>query len=274
MYDIHPKISDQRKIAGKLTMTDVQSIGCKLGITSPRVLRKAKEYCQLVDIRSTGSNLSSLKMTGSCKTVVCLDLAASSSSFYIDKASAIKAAGTTKKSYIMCLKTIESILDIEEVKTVRDLAVQFGCTGATTLAQQILKRYIDNQSVRGDEMDFNTSLFQGASLCAACRKLKMKVDTSKVKEICAVKKSCFDTLVTEMEKLAEQIQEEKVSVVTKKRSSTFIEDVERKLNDIPEKQGRLSDDDDDDDNKENSKVDYQEWKRKILENAARAQKTS
>lgn len=30
-------------------------------------------------------------------------------------------------------------------------------------------RYIENQGVRGAEMDFNTSLFQGAALCAACR---------------------------------------------------------------------------------------------------------
>ena len=53
---------------------------------------------------------------------------------------AIRVAGTTKKLYTMSLKTIESVLELQGSSTVRDLAVQFGCTGAVTLAQQILQR--------------------------------------------------------------------------------------------------------------------------------------
>ena len=38
------------------------------------------------------------------------------------------------------------------------------------------------------------------------RKQKIKVDRSKIKEMCGVKKSCFEILVTDMEKLADTIQ--------------------------------------------------------------------
>ena len=53
---------------------------------------------------------------------------------------AARVAGSTKAQYTMTLKTIETMLDIQEVKTVRDIAVQFGCTTIVPLAQDILKR--------------------------------------------------------------------------------------------------------------------------------------
>ncbi|XP_045193077.2 origin recognition complex subunit 6-like [Mercenaria mercenaria] len=252
-------------------MTDLSQLGAKFAVTSPRVLRKAKEYCQLVDIRSSSASLAALKLTGSCKTVACLELAASACSAHIDKNAAIRTSGTTKKLYTMCLKTIESILDIQQVQTVRDLAVQFGCTGAVTLAQQVLKKYQESQAVDGDDMDFNTSLFQGAALCVACKKLKIKVERVKLKELCAVKKTCFELLVADMEKLAVSIEGEK-KVQPNKRSKTLMDDVERKMQEVPEKQQKRSNDDEDEEDGE--KTDYEEWKRKILENAARAHDNS
>ena len=61
-------------------------------------------------------------------------------------------SGTTKKQYTMSLKTIESVLELQNMSTVRDMAVQFGCTGAVTLAQQIVQRYcIFNTRVRAAE---------------------------------------------------------------------------------------------------------------------------
>lgn len=52
----------------------------------------------------------------------------------------VRVSGTTKKLYLMCLKTIESILEIQNVRSIRDMAVQFGCTPAVDLAQKVLKR--------------------------------------------------------------------------------------------------------------------------------------
>lgn len=58
----------------------------------------------------------------------------------IMQAYAIRLAGTTKKLYTMSLKTIESVLELQNTSTIRDVAVQFGCTGAIALAQQVLQR--------------------------------------------------------------------------------------------------------------------------------------
>ena len=49
----------------------------------------------------------------------------------------------------MSLKTIESVLDLQTSSTVRDLSVQFGCTGAVTLAQQILQRSKSYMYIKG-----------------------------------------------------------------------------------------------------------------------------
>lgn len=222
-----------------------------------------------MDIRGS-SSLSALKLPASCKTVACLDLAASSCNSHLDKNAAVKASGTTKKLYTMCVKTIESILDIQKVNTVRNLAIQFGCTTAVDLAQQILKRYEESQGVRGEDFDFNNCLFQGAALSAACKKQKIKLEKGKLKELCGVKSTCFDSLLTEMEKLADSIKDEK-KMVQNKRTSTLLDEIERQAQEIPEKQARLRDDDEDG---LEVKVDYEEWKRKILENAARAQAAS
>lgn len=249
-------------------MGDINDTGAKLGIRSPRILRKAKEYHQLVDIRSSSASLAALKLTGSCKAVACLDLAASVCSQPINKADAFRLAGTTKKLYTMSLKTIESVLDLQSSSTVRDMAVQFGCTGAVTLAQRILQSYERAHQSEGSEMDFNTSLFQGAALCVACKKQKVKIDRSKVKEMSGVKKSCFDNLIVEMEKLADSLQEV-TNTPTRKKGLSIVDEIERKAQqDVPPKRTRCADEEED------QKQDYEEWKRKILENAARAQANS
>ncbi|KAH3773441.1 hypothetical protein DPMN_174802 [Dreissena polymorpha] len=67
-------------------MSDIQQIGSKIGITSPRVLRKAEEFVQLLEIRSNSGGLSALKLPAGCTTVACIDLAASTCNHYADKA--------------------------------------------------------------------------------------------------------------------------------------------------------------------------------------------
>lgn len=52
----------------------------------------------------------------------------------------MRVSGTTKAQYGVCLKTIESILGVQQTATVKDLAVQFGCPSAVQLAHDILKR--------------------------------------------------------------------------------------------------------------------------------------
>jgi len=39
----------------------------------------------------------------------------------------------------------------------------------------LMCRYVESRSKAGDDMDYNTSLFQGAALCAACKYIQLSV---------------------------------------------------------------------------------------------------
>ncbi|KAJ8303185.1 hypothetical protein KUTeg_019581 [Tegillarca granosa] len=160
---------------------------------------------------------------------MCLDLAASMCGSTVNKSEAIRVAGVNKKVYTNGLKAFESMLDLQGDVSIKEMGVQFGCTGAVTLAEECLQSYIKEYNNKScAEMDFGTSLFQAASLCAACRQLKIKVDRVKLKEVCSVKHKTFDRLVTELEKHAEKIQGAK-KVVKQKRSKTLLDEIERQI---------------------------------------------
>lgn len=65
----------------------------------------------------------------------------SSSIFFDFQEQAVRLSGLSKRSYTNSLKAVESMLEVQDKCTIRELAVQFGCTGAMTLAQQALDRY-------------------------------------------------------------------------------------------------------------------------------------
>lgn len=58
------------------------------------------------------------------------------------KATAARLSGTTKKSYASSIKVLECLLDLQPRITIGDLAVQFGCTEAKTLAMQVLSKCV------------------------------------------------------------------------------------------------------------------------------------
>lgn len=53
----------------------------------------------------------------------------------------LKLSGVNKKVYANGLKALESMLDLSTNITIKDLAIQFGCTPATELAMKTLQRY-------------------------------------------------------------------------------------------------------------------------------------
>ncbi|KAK3603432.1 hypothetical protein CHS0354_009415 [Potamilus streckersoni] len=247
---------------------NMKIIGSKLGITSQRILRKAEEYSHLVDVRASSTSLSALKLTGSSKIVLCLDLAASACNHVVDKASAVRLSGLQKKLYCTALKAVENLLDLQEKISIKELAVQFGCTDAIPLAQEALHSYEEDYNSKAcQEMDFTTLLFQGAALCAACRNLKLKMDRSKLLQKCGVKKTIFDRLVADLEQHIMKAIESK-KIVSKKRPRTLLDEVERQFQDSLEPNPKAQKMDE-----TTKKVDYAEWKRRILEAAAQAKET-
>ncbi|KAG9474864.1 hypothetical protein GDO78_003364 [Eleutherodactylus coqui] len=211
----------------------------KLGITSARVLGKAEEFLRLSHVKCTGL---SAVATATSNAVMCLQLAATSLNHPIDKDYLVRLSGLNKKVYLSCQKSFECLLGVDSKFSIRDLAVQHGCLEAVNTASKILNR---------------------------C--LKLKVEKSKLLSASGVRRSIFERLCAQLERIGAQICQENTAIAQqpRKKTKTLLERIERDRasddedEDVPRKQARRSDAD---------VEDYEEWKRKILENATKAAK--
>ncbi|XP_062923012.1 origin recognition complex subunit 6 isoform X2 [Mobula hypostoma] len=207
----------------------------KLGIESKKVIWKAEEYMRLSEVKCTGF---SAHVTATSSAVMCLDLAATSLKHPFDKDFVVRLSGLNKKVYQTHLKALESILGVHTPLGIRDLAVQFGCIEAVNASSKILQR---------------------------C--LKIKVDKTKFITSSGVKKTIFDRLCSQMETFGKVVcyELDEKSKGTK-RQRTFMELLEKvEDEEIPTEPKR--------EKAEPNKTkhqDYEDWKRRILENAAKA----
>ncbi|XP_005393032.1 PREDICTED: origin recognition complex subunit 6 isoform X2 [Chinchilla lanigera] len=181
----------------------------------------------------------------------------------------IKLSGLNKKMYQSCLKSFECLLDMNSNIGIKDLAVQFSCTEAVNMASKILQSYESSlpQTPQVD-LDLSRPLFTTAALLSACKILKLKVDKNKMVAMAGVKKSIFDRLCKQLEKTGQQIDKGRdLARPLRKKKRTVIESLAeeiKKVEEIPHKRQK----------DEDVTQDYEEWKRKILENATSAQKTT
>ncbi|XP_077983364.1 origin recognition complex subunit 6-like [Glandiceps talaboti] len=247
----------------------LQGLAPKLGIRSSKILRKAQELMRLCEIRLSSSNFAAMNMTGSCKAVMCLELAASSLDQPIHKDIAIKLSGIQKKTYNLTLKTLENALDLQPKLTVRDLAVQFGCVQATSLAQQTLKIYeteLQKMQLKDedDSIDMSNPMYPSAAIYTACRCSKTKIDKSKLVGIAGVKRSTFDKLSAAMEIHTKKLLESK-KVLNGKRQHHWLDDLDKSIEETDKvaEESRSP-------RKKSKDDDFEDWKRKILESATAA----
>ncbi|NXI69055.1 ORC6 protein, partial [Anseranas semipalmata] len=235
--------------------------------------RKAEEYLRLSQVKCTGLMA---QMTATSSAVMCLDLAASFMKQPVDKSYFIKLSGLNKTTYQNSIKSLEYLLGVNPRLGMRDLAVQFCCTEAVNTASKILQRYESSLTeAQQMDLDFSKPLFTTAALFTACRCLKLKVDKTKMLATSGVKKAIFDRLCNQMEKMSQQLSKDDgpLTAATPGSLQTDLEHCEKE-------DGSEDDDDDDDDEmpckrpKTETKQDYEEWKKRILENAAKAQETN
>ncbi|KAK7806266.1 hypothetical protein U0070_023881 [Myodes glareolus] len=211
----------------------VRRLAPRLGLAEPGVLRKAEEYLRLSKVKCTGLSAHSSETSSA---VICLDLAAACMECPLDRAYLIKLSGLNKKMYQSCLKSFECLLGLNSNIGIRDLAVQFGCTEAVNMASKILQRI-----------------------------LKLKVDKTKMITTSGVKKAIFDRLCKQLEKIGQQINRDSGDLASPalKKKKILIEPPAKELEVIETPHKPPKD--------ESVAQDYEEWKRKILENAAKAQ---
>ncbi|XP_019311597.1 origin recognition complex subunit 6 isoform X3 [Panthera pardus] len=213
----------------------IRRLAPRLGIAEPDVLRKAEEYLRLSQVNCNGL---SAHTTETSNAVMCLDLAASCMKCPLDRVYLIKLSGLNKKMYQSCLKSFECLLGLNSNIGIRDLAVQFSCTEAVNMASKILQRV-----------------------------LKLKVDKNKMVATSGVKKAIFDRLCKQLEKIGRQADREAGDSATppQKKKKTMVEPPAKETEKVVDRPHKLQKDED-------LTQDYEEWKRKILENAAKAQK--
>ncbi|NXI60106.1 ORC6 protein, partial [Chloroceryle aenea] len=229
--------------------------------------RKAEEYLRLSQVKCTGLMA---QMTATSTAVMCLDLAARFMKQPVDKNYFVKLSGLNKTTYQSSMKSLECLLEVNPRLGMRDLAVQFCCTEALSTASKILQRYESSLSeAQQMDLDFSKPLFLTAALFTACRCLKMKVDKAKMLATSGVKKAIFERLCHQMEKISQQLSKDDAPLAAETDESLNInlehreeEDGSEDEEEMPCKRPKTE-----------IKQDYEEWKKKILENAAKAQES-
>ncbi|KAJ7384934.1 Origin of replication complex subunit 6 [Desmophyllum pertusum] len=242
----------------------LRSVSKRLGITTVDVLRKAAELERLMDVRDC-----SMTLTSMAKSVICLEIAGNSSQVPVDKNVAIRHSGMTKKAYIHAFKTIECLLGKQKEFTIKDLAVQFGCMEASNLAQRIHQRY--KQDFVQEVEDISHPIFVATALYTACRYQKIKMDKTKLLNMLATKRSTFDSLHKKMEKIPGILESAEGNKRSTKRGYGLLE----KVNEIIEGQSHSTKQPKNDEEETNAEDrEYEEWKKRILESAAKAMQSA
>ncbi|NXU38609.1 ORC6 protein, partial [Drymodes brunneopygia] len=237
----------------------VRAMAARLGLAEPALLRKAEEYLRLSQVKCTGLMA---QMTATSSAVMCLDLAASFMKHPVDKSYCVKLSGLNKTTYQSSMKSLECLLEVNQRLGMRDLAVQFCCSEAVNMASEILQRYESSLSeAQRVDLDFSKPLFLTAALCTACRCLKLKVDKTKMLATSGVKKAIFDRLCNQLEKISQELSSNTLPMMASHGLSCFLTGSEED-EEMPCKRPKTE-----------TNQDYEEWKKKILENAAKAQET-
>uniref|UniRef100_A0A8C2IJB8 Origin recognition complex subunit 6 n=1 Tax=Cyprinus carpio TaxID=7962 RepID=A0A8C2IJB8_CYPCA len=201
-----------------------RKLASRVGITAVKVLSQAEEYMRLSQVKCVGLG----SVTATSKTIICLELAATSMKFPLDKEYAIKLSGLSPKVYSSNLKAVECMLGLQSNLGLRDLAVQYGCLEAVKVASQILQRYETSlPAAQRQDLDLSKPLFTTAALYAACKCMKIRADR-KLASSSGAKKGIFDRLWTQFQKFGQEIcngpsSMEKPVKTAQKRQKTLTE---------------------------------------------------
>ncbi|XP_013929223.1 PREDICTED: LOW QUALITY PROTEIN: origin recognition complex subunit 6 [Thamnophis sirtalis] len=180
----------------------------------------------------------------------------------------VKLSGLNRATYQRYLRSFESLLALQSNVGIREVAVQFSCLEAEKLASKILQRYESSlPEIQQVALDLSKPLFTTVALFTACRTLKLKVDKTKMVSVSGVKKTIFDRLHAQLEKISQQINREgdSLSMKLEEPQKSFLEDLAKEEAKVSRKRPK---------NEIEPTEDYEEWKRRILENAAKSQSNS
>ncbi|KAK3758532.1 hypothetical protein RRG08_058800 [Elysia crispata] len=246
--------------------TSLQTLCFRLGIKTT-CISKAMEFHEL--LKAHASSLTALRLQGSCKLVICLDLAARNAGIIPTMSDVVRMSGMSKKGYMEAHKVVTALLGVEERTSLRALAVQFGCPRVVPQAADILQRYTKDQC---SDVDFGSPMFLCATLLVAARDENIKIDSNKLRERSGTKKATFDRLLAELQKYTiGNRNTEKRKSITRKRPG-LMDAIDAQIQEDDQAAKRAKHDEKNESIKEgkehDKKTDYEEWKKKILDKAS------
>eukprot|EP00727_Mastigamoeba_balamuthi_P003891 m51a1_g135 hypothetical protein (285) ;mRNA; f:446431-447402 len=181
---------------------DAVSVAKALGIGDERVLARARELTRLAAVRARMG----IGAAEQCKGAACLAIACREHSVQFDPAKACKLTGAPTALFGQALSTLQSLLDIRNEVSLRDLAKKFGC-GARVVAEaeRILGEYRDRaveklpvrQRAHAGEFFSRPSCYAAAFHIAAAR-AKTRVPQQQLADYACVAKAEFTQVLQAM----------------------------------------------------------------------------
>ncbi|KAK1308088.1 Origin recognition complex subunit 6 [Acorus calamus] len=266
---------------------ELTDLSRKLGIseTSKPLIRKAEELRRLCDVRFDSSLIGVGEV---CKSIICLEIAASRLQAMFDRQAAIRVSGMSEKAYIRSSNALQNCLGVKTKLDVRELGIQFGCVRLIPFVQKGLSAYKERflaalPASRRATTDFSRPVFTAVAFYLSAKKHKLKVDKLKLIELCGTSESEFTSVSTSMNDLCF----DSFGISKEKKAPGCVKGNRGLLDALPEKRRRDDDDDDLSDDssadgngvehlssyqrhKQMKKLDYEEWKSSVVSSNKRA----
>ncbi|XP_053688659.1 origin recognition complex subunit 6 [Sabethes cyaneus] len=170
----------------------------KLGLANQeQVVPKSTELLRLLQIKSVGSvaNLGDY-----AKAIICVDLACSLLGLPFDAESAVKLSGLKKTAYANNRRTLEKLLDINQVIGINEICIQLGLHQAQKEATALLDSYRKYSGGANGEVDFTHPQYAAMALFLACKRLKIKPPKAKLIAFSHLKPTLWSLLEKNWEK--------------------------------------------------------------------------
>eukprot|EP01018_Ginkgo_biloba_P039800 Gb_23047 [translate_table: standard] len=259
---------------------DLQGLGRKLGLAENKTaIRKAEELRRLSNVHFDSSTFGVGEV---CKSVLCFELATTKLGVPFDRQKAIKLSGMSEKAYTRSLTAMQNALGVRPKLDIRELGIQFGCLRLIGSAQRALSLYKERfvaalPESRRASADFSRPVFTAVAFYLCARRNKLKVDRTKLIEICGTSDSEFSSVATSMNDLCFDF----VGIAKEKKDPKSVKGNRELLDALPSKRRHEDDDEsescsesvDDEDGlevpglkrrKQMPKHAYEEWKASVL----------
>ncbi|XP_010551536.1 PREDICTED: origin of replication complex subunit 6 [Tarenaya hassleriana] len=251
---------------------DISDVARKLGLAENKLLvRKAAELRRLCDVQFDSSIIGVGEI---CKSVICLEIAASRLQVIFDRQAAIKLSGMSEKAYTRSFNTLQNGIGLKIKLDVRELAIQFGCVRIVRTVREALSLYKERfitslPASRRANADFTRPVFTAAAFYLCAKKQKLKVDKNRLIEVCGTSESEFSCVSTSMKDLCYDC----FGVSKEKRDPKEVKGNRELLDVLPEKRrvedGGYSSDDGDEHSchkkrKRTEEGKYEDWKSTVI----------